>query len=49
MLGGANVSFTIEQQIPLSSIRQHRRAAAAADIDRLRADASRNPDEVNGL
>jgi outer membrane protein, heavy metal efflux system len=41
MLGGADVSFTIEQQIPLSGIRQHRRASALADVDRLRAEASR--------
>jgi outer membrane protein TolC len=41
MLGGADVSFTIEQQIPLSGIRGHRRAAALADVDRLRAEASR--------
>ncbi|HEY6613469.1 MAG TPA: TolC family protein [Vicinamibacterales bacterium] len=41
MLGGADVSFTIEQQIPLSGIRGHRRASALADVDRLRAEASR--------
>jgi cobalt-zinc-cadmium efflux system outer membrane protein len=41
MLGGANVSFTIEQQIPLSGIRWHRRASALADVDRLHAEASR--------
>jgi len=41
MLGGADVSFTIEQQIPLSGIRRHRRASALADVDRLRAEASR--------
>ena len=41
MLGGANVSFTIEQQIPLSGIRRHRRASALADVDRLRADEDR--------
>jgi outer membrane protein TolC len=41
MLGGADVSFTIEQQIPLSGIRGHRRASALADVDRLRADANR--------
>jgi outer membrane protein TolC len=40
MLGGADVSFTIEQQIPLSGIRRHRRASALADVDRLRAEAS---------
>jgi len=41
MWGGADVSVTIEQQIPLSGIRRHRRAAALADVDRLRADANR--------
>jgi outer membrane protein TolC len=41
MLGGANVSVTIEQQVPLSGIRGHRRRAALADVDRLRAEASR--------
>ena len=46
MLGGADVSFTIEQQIPLSGIRGHRRASALADVDRLRAEASRTTLEV---
>jgi outer membrane protein, heavy metal efflux system len=41
MLGGADVSFTIEQQIPLSGIRGHRRASALADVDRLRAETNR--------
>ncbi|MDP2053190.1 MAG: TolC family protein [Acidobacteriota bacterium] len=41
MWGGADVSVTIEQQIPLSGIRRHRRASALADVDRLRADADR--------
>ena len=41
MLGGADVSLTIEQQIPLSGIRRHRRASALADVDRLRAEANR--------
>jgi outer membrane protein, heavy metal efflux system len=41
MLGGADVSVTIEQQIPLSGIRRHRRAAALADVDRFRAEARR--------
>jgi cobalt-zinc-cadmium efflux system outer membrane protein len=41
MWGGADVSVTIEQQIPLSGIRGHRRASALADVDRLRAEASR--------
>jgi outer membrane protein TolC len=46
MLGGADVSFTIEQQIPLSGIRGHRRASALADIDRLRAEADRTTLDV---
>jgi cobalt-zinc-cadmium efflux system outer membrane protein len=46
MLGGADVSFTIEQQIPLSGIRRHRRASALADIDRLRAEAIRTTLDV---
>lgn len=46
MLGGADVSITIEQQIPLSGIRRHRRAAALADVDRLRADANRTTLDV---
>lgn len=46
MLGGADVSFTIEQQIPLSGIRRHRRASALADVDRLRAEASRTALDV---
>ena len=37
MLGGADVSLTIEQRIPLSGIRGHRRASAVADLERLRA------------
>jgi cobalt-zinc-cadmium efflux system outer membrane protein len=40
-MNGADVSVTIEQQIPLSGIRGRRRASALADIDRLRADADR--------
>jgi cobalt-zinc-cadmium efflux system outer membrane protein len=41
MLGGADVSVTIEQQIPLSGIRRSRRASALADVDRLRAEVNR--------
>jgi outer membrane protein TolC len=41
MLNGADVSFAIEQQIPLSGIRGHRRASALADVDRLRAETRR--------
>ena len=40
MLGGADVSFTFEQQIPLSGIRGHRRTSALADVDRLRGEAN---------
>jgi len=46
MMGGADASVTIEQQIPLSGIRRHRRASALADVDRLRADASRTALDV---
>ena len=46
MLGGADVSVTIEQRIPLSGIRRHRRASALADIDRLRAAANRTALDV---
>jgi outer membrane protein TolC len=46
MLGGADFSFTIEQQIPLSDIRGHRRASALADVDRLRAEANRTTLDV---
>jgi outer membrane protein, heavy metal efflux system len=41
MWNGADVSATIEQQIPLSGIRGHRRVSALADIDRLRAETGR--------
>jgi outer membrane protein, heavy metal efflux system len=40
-MGGADVSVTIEQRIPLSGIRRHRRASAIADVERLKADVSR--------
>src|SRR5262245_13862186 len=46
MMNGADVSVTIEQQIPLSGIRGHRRASALADVDRLRAEASRTTLDV---
>jgi cobalt-zinc-cadmium efflux system outer membrane protein len=46
MLDGADVSVTFEQQIPLSGIRRHRRASALADVDRLRAEASRTTLDV---
>ena len=46
MLGGADVSLTYEQRIPLSGIRGHRRASALAEVDRLRADADRTALDV---
>jgi len=45
-MGGADVSVTIEQQIPISGIRRHRRASALADVDRLRAAANRTTLDV---
>ena len=41
MMNGADFSVTVEQQIPLSGIRSHRRASALADVDRLRAETNR--------
>jgi outer membrane protein TolC len=46
MMSGADLSVTIEQQIPLSGIRGHRRASSVADIDRLRAEANRSSLDV---
>jgi outer membrane protein TolC len=46
MLNGADFSVAIEQQIPLSGIRGHRRASALADVDRLRAEANRTTLDV---
>jgi outer membrane protein TolC len=46
MMGGADVSVTLEQQVPLSGIRGHRRASALADVDRLRAEANRTTLDV---
>jgi cobalt-zinc-cadmium efflux system outer membrane protein len=46
MGGAADVSVTIEQQIPLSGIRRNRRAGALADIDRLRAEVRRTTLDV---
>ena len=46
MLGGADVSIAIEQRIPLSGIRGHRRASALADVERLRAEANRTTLDV---
>jgi cobalt-zinc-cadmium efflux system outer membrane protein len=46
MLGGADVSVTVEQRIPLSGIRGHRRASALADLERLRADVNRTALDV---
>jgi outer membrane protein TolC len=45
-MGGADVSLTIEQQIPLSGVRRHRRASALADVDRLRAEEQRTTLDV---
>jgi outer membrane protein TolC len=47
MFNGADVSFTIEQQIPLSGIRGHRRVSALADVDRLRAATRRTTLDVS--
>jgi outer membrane protein TolC len=46
MLDGADVSFTIEQQIPLSGIRTHRRESARAELARVRAEAERTALDV---
>jgi outer membrane protein TolC len=47
MLNGADVSVALEQQIPLSGIRGHRRASALADVDRLRAETRRTALDVS--
>ena len=46
MLNGADFSVAIEQQIPLSGIRGHRRASSLADLDRLRAETNRTTLDV---
>ena len=46
MFDGADVSITIEQQIPVSGILGHRRASALADVDRLRAETDRTTLDV---
>ena len=46
MFNGANVSFTIEQRIPLSPVLRHRRESAVADLARLRAEANRTTLDV---
>ena len=46
-LGGANVSFTIEQRFPLSGIRTHRRQAAEAGVDRAQAETARTTLDVS--
>ena len=46
MMNGADVSVTIEQRFPLSGVRRHRRDAALADLERLRADANRTTLDV---
>lgn len=45
-MSGADYSVTVEQQFPLSGLRRHRRTAALADVDRLRADTSRSTLDV---
>jgi outer membrane protein TolC len=40
-MAGADVSVTVEQRVPLSPIRQHRRESALADLTRLRAEIDR--------
>jgi hypothetical protein len=47
MLNGADYSVAIEQQIPLSGVRGHRRASSLAELDRLRAEASRTSLDVS--
>ena len=46
MLDGANVSFTIEQRVPLSPVLRHRRESAVADLARLHAEADRTTLDV---
>ncbi len=46
MMSGADISLALEQQIPLSGIRGHRRAAAVADLARISADADRTTLDV---
>jgi cobalt-zinc-cadmium efflux system outer membrane protein len=46
MLNGADFSVAIEQQIPLSGIRDHRRASSLAELNRLRAEANRTTLDV---
>ena len=46
MMGGADYSVTIEQEIPLSGIRRNRRVAASAEADRLRAEVNRTTLDV---
>ena len=45
-MGGADVSFAVEQRISLSGIRTHRRNSALADLDRLRAEVNRTTLDV---
>jgi outer membrane protein TolC len=46
MFNGVDFSVAIEQQIPLSGVRSHRRTSALADADRLRAEANRTALDV---
>ena len=45
-MGGADVSFAVEQRISLSGVRTHRRNSALADLDRLRAETNRTTLDV---
>jgi len=47
MMGGADYSLTIEQQIPLSRLRRNRRSSALADVDRFRAEVDRTVLDVS--
>jgi outer membrane protein TolC len=47
MGGGADWSVTVEQRVPLSSVRTNRRASAVADLQRLRAEAGRTELDVH--
>jgi cobalt-zinc-cadmium efflux system outer membrane protein len=46
MLHGMDASLTVEQRVPLSGVRGHRRRAASAEARRLRADAERVAQDV---
>jgi outer membrane protein TolC len=46
MGGGADVNASVEQRVPLSSLRRERRASALADVQRLRAEVDRTTLDV---